>query len=275
MNKQFAPEYNRSPEGWILFPRDDTYRKTMFPPEVAAHPAKANVYMIQSCIDYVSEEGQTLLDPFGGTGTLMVAALKNRNVVLIDISPIFSELQQKGADMLDKIAPGCRQLISIFNAPLQNILPIPNFADHIITSPPYASLMKSKGTDKLTAEKGMATGEYTFSHPLNLGLYSDWMWAQMLEEAYKKFFATLKPGGTFTLITKDHFKKNQKTEVREQIPLSQNAVNTCLKIGFTLDKSEWYRWKAPGSVFTSIYRARGWETVDWEDVIVLRKPSTC
>ena len=265
--KQFAPEYPRNEQDWVLFPPDSNYRKEMFPEEVNQHQAKANVFLIQSCIEYVSELGQLLLDPFGGTGTLMVGALINRDIMLIEISPEYHKLQQLALDKLEEIAPGVRDHVTLTNIALQLVLPIPNLVDHIIFSPPYSSIMKSKGTDKLTLEKtDYKMAEYTFSSPLNLGLMNDWLWAQSMESVYDKCYKTLKPGGSMTIIVKDHMEK------RQRVGLSQSAVNACKRVGFTSDPVEWFKWLAPGSVYTHIYRARGWEVVDDEDVVVLRKP---
>lgn len=267
MSRDFAPEYGRDQHGWVLFPSDASYRKEMFPVEANQHQAKANVFLIQSCVEYVSEPGQLLLDPFGGTGTLMVAALINRDVMLIEISEVFHNIQQRALERLEEIAPGVSEHISLINSPLQRVLPMPNTADHIIFSPPYAAIMKSKGTDKLTLEKtDYKMAEYTFTSPLNLGMMSDWLWAQEMQTVYKKCFDTLKPGGSMTVIVKDHMEK------RQRVPLSQAAVDKCIEVGFTLNPDEWFKWLAPGSVYTHIYRARGWEVVDDEDIIVLRKP---
>src|SRR4030042_1331101 len=101
--KEFAPEYQRNENGWILFPSDAVYRKEMFPKEVNEHQAKANVFLIQSCIEYVSKPGDYLLDPFGGTGTLMVGALIQRDVMLIEISPEYHKLQQLALARLEEI----------------------------------------------------------------------------------------------------------------------------------------------------------------------------
>ncbi len=265
--KQFAPEYERDEHGWVLFPSDANYRKEMFPVEVNQHQAKANVFLIQACVEYVSKPGDFLIDPFGGTGTLMVAALANRDVLLIEISPEYYKLQQTALARLEEIATGVSEHVQLLNKPNQLVLPMPSIADHIIFSPPYAAIMKSKGTDKLTTEKtDYKMAEYTFTSPLNLGLMSDWMWAQKMEEVYSKCFKTLKPGGSMTIIVKDHMEK------RQRVGLTQAAVNTCKNVGFTQDKAEWFKWLAPGSVYTHIYRARGWEVVDDEDIVVLRKP---
>ena len=267
--KEFALEYNRNEEGWILFPSDTEYRKEMFPKEVNEHQAKANVFLIQAIVEYVSEPLQMLLDPFGGTGTLMIATLMSRDVTLIDISPRYTELQRTALAKIEEIAPGSSDHVSIINSPLQTILPIPEWADHIIFSPPYASIMKSKGTDKLTLEKtDYKMAEYTFTSPLNIGLMNDFMWAQNMEKVYHKCYETLKPGGTMTIIVKDHMEK------RKRVPLSQAAVDACKRVGFSQDPAEWFKWLAPGSVYTHIYRARGWEVVDDEDIIVFRKETS-
>jgi DNA modification methylase len=127
--------------------------------------------------------------------------------------------------------------------------------------------MKSKGTDKLTTEKtSYKMAEYTFTSPLNMGMMNDFMWSQGMELVYKKCYETLKPGGSMTVIVKDHMKD------RQRVGLSQSAVNACKNVGFTSDPAEWFKWLAPGSVYTHIYRARGWEVVDDEDIIVMRKP---
>jgi len=272
MKKEFAPEYSRTDEGWIRFPSDADYRKVMFPDEVNKHAAKANVYLIQACIEYVSQLGQMLLDPMSGTGTLMVGALIGRTVFNIEISDKFIALQQEAIKKLEEIAPGISNNISLICAPCQTILPIPDFADHIIFSPPYAGIMKSKGKDKLTLEKtDYDMAEYTYTHPLNIGLMNDFLWSQQMEGVYRKCFATLKPGGTMTIVVKDHYEK-QKDGVRKRIQLSQAAVDASVRVGFVQNPDEWFKWLAPGSVYTHIYRARGWEVVSDEDIVVLRKP---
>ena len=82
MSKDFAPEFPRTDEGWIKFPRDIEARKGLFfPEEVMSHPAKMNFHLEQSIIEYVAKEGDVLLDPFGGTGTLMIAALQGMSIV--------------------------------------------------------------------------------------------------------------------------------------------------------------------------------------------------
>lgn len=267
--KQFAPEYSRTDEGWVRFPPDSDYRKRMFPPEVSDHQAKANVYLIQSIIEYVSEPDQILLDPMAGTGTLMVGALIGRTVICVEISSYFLDIQQKALKMFEEIAPGVKDHIMLVNLPCQQYLPIPGLADHIIFSPPYASIMrKTRNLDKMSADVlGARAWEYS-DNPLNLGLMNDFIWAQEMEKVYAKCYETLKPNGTLTVIVKDHYEK-QKSGERKRIPLSQAARDACSRVGFT-DHS-WFKWLAPGSAFTAIYRAKGWDTVSDEDIIIMQK----
>ena len=269
MSKQFASEYPRTDDGWIKFPADSEYRKRMFPEEVNKHPAKANVYLIQSIIEYVSTEGQILLDIMSGTGTLMVGAMIGREIICIEISKYFHELQQQALVMMEEIAPGVSEHIQLVNLPCQQYLPIPNLTDHIIFSPPYAGIMKvGQNPGRLqSAFLGDMVHEYSMS-PLNLGLMNDFIWAQEMERIYAKCYTTIKPGGTMTLITKDHYEK-QKDGSRKRIPLSKAARDACIRVGFT--EQDWFKWAAPGSAFTSIYRSRGWEVVEDEDIIVVKK----
>ena len=129
--------------------------------------------------------------------------------------------------------------------------------------------MKTKGTDRMNIERmGGKLAEYSFSSPLNLGVMNDFIWAQEMEKVYANCYKTLKPGGTLTLIVKDHYQKQQSGE-RKRIQLSQAARDACIRAGFK-DHS-WFKWLTMGAVFTQIYRSRGWETVDDEDIIILKK----
>ena len=266
--KQFAPNYPRNEYGWVKFPSDISYRKELFPEGVNLHQAKANVYLVQAIAEYVSEPGQTLLDPFGGTGTLMVAAIDYRNVTLIEISDKFHRLQLEAVDKLAELYSGIEEHISLIHAPLQKILPIPNFAHHIIFSPPYADILKgtNKSRSQLTKDRqSYDIDEYTHTSPLNLGLMSEFLWKHEMSKVYKKCYDTLNPGGSMTIIIKDHI------EAGNRVAMTQMAVDMCMIVGFSQDPKEWFKWAAPGSLYTKIYRSRGMETVDDEDIVVMRK----
>ena len=264
MEKQFAPEYERNEQGWIKFPPDSSYRKRIFPEEVNKHPAKANVYLVQSIIEYVSEPGQVLIDVMAGTGTLIVGALVGREVICIEISEKFHEVQQGAVKWLEQIAPGISDHVMLINLPCQHYLPIPNLADHIIFSPQYAGIMKTKGTDKWNVDTGYDFAEYSKS-PLNLGTMSDFVWGRVMEKIYKKCYDTIKPGGTMVLIVKDHISKG------ERVMLVDKAVIASVNAGFSYCPNEQFKWAAPGMPYTAARRSKGIEVVDDESIVVLRK----
>ncbi len=261
---RFAPEYDRNENGWIIFPPDSQYRKRIFPEEVNQHPAKANVYLVQAIIEYVSDEDDTLLDIMSGTGTLLVGALIGRKVICVEISEKFHKMQLASVAMMEKIAPGISGLVTIINMPCQTFLPVPNLANHIIFSPQYAGIMKTKGTDSWNVDTGYDFAEYSKS-PLNLGTMSEFIWAEEMERVYKKCYETLTSPGSMTLIVKDHMRQG------DRVQLTQKAIESSLRVGFTYNPAEHWKWAAPGMPYTAARKAKGIEVVEDESVIVLRK----
>jgi len=265
LDKLFAPEYEVDEQGWIRFPPDSDYRKRMFPPEVNSHPAKANVYLVQAIIEYVSEPDDILMDIMAGTGTLMVGALIGRQIICVEISEKFNQIMVGALEHLEKIAPGISGSISLVNLPCQTYLPIPNLADHIIFSPQYAGIMLKKSvTDQWNKDIGYDFVEYS-TNPLNLGTMSEFLWTHEMEKVYAKCYETIKPGGSMTLIVKDHIDAGKRVE------LTKMAIDASVRVGFSYDPDEHWKWAAPGMPYTAARRARGEATVDDESIIVLRK----
>jgi len=263
MGKEFAKEYQRNKQGWVLFPPDTEYRKQLFPPKVNKHPAKANVFLVQSIIDYVSEPEQTIMDIMAGSGTILIGALLGRRIVAIDISKKYvEELILPALEFMESYHTGISDFITTINQPCQNVLPLPGI-DHIIFSPPYAQIMKTKGKDSFTIDTlGDEAAEY-HQGALNVGAVNEFLFAHLMEAVYQKCYNSLKPSGTLTVIIKDHMKD------RQRVSLSGTVTTACIPIGFELQ--DWFKWRAPGSSYTNVYRSRGWEVVDDEDIIILRR----
>src|SRR4030042_2586435 len=180
----FATEYNREQEtGWILFPRDAQFRKQLFfPDEVARHPAKMNLHLQQACIEYVAKEGEVILDPFGGTGSLMIAAIQGIRVILIEIEDGYHKLEQQAKDELERQIPEAANLITLIHGDNRMVMPI--LCNHIITSPPYSSMMTTgkSGTKRMKdnpddefAKMDKQMQEYTNS-PRNIGKLNNFLY---------------------------------------------------------------------------------------------------
>jgi len=205
------------------------------------------------------------MDVMAGTGTLMVGALMDRQVICVEISEKFHQIMLGALEHLEKIAPGISGMISLVNLPCQTYLPIPNLVDHIIFSPQYAGIMYKKSvTDQWNIDIGYDFVEYG-KDPLNLGSMSEFLWTHEMEKVYNKCYQTLKPNGTMTLILKDHMEQG------ERIQLTQKAIDASIRVGFSYDPTEHFKWAAPGMPYTAARRARGVEVVDDEDIVVLRR----
>lgn len=265
MSREFAGEYSRDDRDLIRFPRDSQYRKELFPLlKLDEHPAKANIYLVQAIVEYVSEPGQTVMDIMSGTGSIMVAALIGRRVVCLEIEHEYIKIIQQGADSLEAIAPGIGEMITIIEGDALKLLPLP-IADHIVFSPPYANIMKKTGKlDKLSSET-LGEGMLKYSKSSNnIGNLNEFMYSQVMERIYKKTLESLPPGGTISIIIKDHIEKG------ERMYLGERANRDCVRAGY--EEVDHFRWLPPGTVYTSMMRARGDLVVDEEDIFILRKP---
>ena len=64
--------------------------------ERTGYPTQKPILLLERIIDIASEEGDTILDPFCGSGTSLVAGkIKNRNVIGIDISEDAAQLSRQ------------------------------------------------------------------------------------------------------------------------------------------------------------------------------------
>ena len=269
MAKLFAPEHSRNSNGWILFPTDVKDRKSLFfPDEVMKHPAKMNFHLQQAIIEYIASEGNILLDPFGGTGTLMIAALQGYRIILIEIEYGYHRLELQAKEELDKQVPGAGNLVTLLHGDNRLLLPIP--CNHIITSPPYAQAMniskvrkkREDAPDDWLVQQDQRMMEYSKS-PRNLSKLNQFLYNQEMRKIYTLCYRSLPVGGTLTTIVKDRIKDG------ERVYLSKWANKVCEAAGFQLEL--WEKWKAPGHGFTRDRASKGEEVVDDEDILIYRR----
>src|ERR1035437_3432889 len=104
--KIFTEDRERNEQGWLLYPRDKTLRASLYEGElldrIMTHPAKQMMYATQDIVEFVSEPGETILDPFGGVGTALIAATMGRNVVLVEIEDYYFAIIQESIKALMK-----------------------------------------------------------------------------------------------------------------------------------------------------------------------------
>lgn len=267
--KVFAPNYQRDESGFIHFPRDVELRRELFCPEAMAHPAKANLYLLQAIIDHVSEPGDKLLDPMSGTGSLMMATLpveSARSVWLIEDAPVFHYQQTLSKEKF--VAMGVPEsAIMLLHGPCQEYLPLTSFFDHVIFSPPYANVMVPPGGKDYKggfAEERQGYEDYKGASDKNLGRMSTFFYNQEAAKVYRLLLESLKQGGTMTVVVQDKIKGGKREG------LSDWVMRTCIRAGFEL--LYWEKRYSHGSGMKNLLRSKGVTVVEDEDIIGFRKP---
>jgi len=264
MDKEFAPGLPRNNKGWIILPDDVQWRKELFPPGVMKHLAKLQMYLEQAIYQYVSVPGDILLDPMGGTGTLMMAALEGRTVITLDIEAGYHQLQKEVYKYLQDRNPGMAPCIQL-QGNCKLIMPID--CNHIILSPPYGVAFKpSKKLTGIVADK-YRVGEEEFVRYAqttgNVGMHNTFLYNRDMEKVYKLCYQSLRPGGTMSVVIKDSIIGGERYYYSKWI----NRV--CHQIGF--EDYAWFKTEQLGGPWQDIRRSRSEETVDDEDTIIFRK----
>jgi DNA modification methylase len=266
MPRFFAPDYPRTEDGeLVVFPKADTVlRRQLFPSQnIPAHVVKANMYMVKALIEFVSEPGETVCDPFAGTGTILVGATIGRKIICLELEQPFVDMIESAINDLRSTVPNIDELSFVMQGDLRSILPISDFANHFIFSPPYANVLAKKSIDKTTADLGYSDAILYGADPNNIANLPVFMYHQVMEKVYKKIYDSLTVGGTMTIIIKDKMEAGVRNE------LGKRACRDCERLGFKL--MEWNRWKAMGGAFAAVNRQHGLETVNEEELITLIK----
>ncbi len=260
--KEFAPNWARTEEGWVKFDRDVILRRELFPDGVFEHPAKSNLHMLKAIVEYVSEPGETILDPFAGTGSILVATSLKRNVIMIDIEEPFVKLVKEG---IEKFALNDSCNAMLLQGDCRRILPVP--CDHAIFSPPYSNTLTSTGfthENKLTSRSGSNKSMQVYAnHPLNLGQLTAFAYTQNMRRVYRLLFESIRAGGTMTVLMKDQ----RGAEGRRF--LSDGTIRVCLDMGFKL--RDWFKWETHGTGQRSMMEAKGATVIKDEDILILRR----
>lgn len=271
-NKEFAPQYDRNDEGWILFPRDSATspRSLLFPPEVMNHPAKYNFALIESIIEYTTNDGDTVMDIMAGTGSIMLAAARGRKVVCVELEELYQTMLYESLNYMKEYIPDIGNRVTILCGDCRDFLPIP--VNHIIFSPPYAQILTTRKGPTRDSTKALAgikkdgggawTPDYT-ANPRNLGRLNKFLYNQAMERIYKLCYDSIIPPGTMTVVIKDYMKQGRR------VFLSSWVIKVCKELGF--ENVDWFKWNAPGTGFLKLWRSRGYSTVGDEDILVFRR----
>lgn len=184
--------------------------------EEILHPAKFPEELVEMFIKEFSREGDNILDPMAGTGSVQVAALKlKRNAYGCELSEYFKDIAIKRCN--DVIEPKQTMLNLFDNNQLNTsqfkilnkdarLISKDDFPkiDYLITSPPYWDMLNMKGAE-YQAKRKMVGLRTNYSEDKNdLGNINDYK--GFLDELTKIYFDLgniIKHGSYITIIVKN------------------------------------------------------------------------
>lgn len=261
---KFAEDYPRekaedSDHELILFPRDIEYRKGLFPQGVFDHPAKNNIYLTMELVRYLTNPGDSILDPFAGTGTLMLACLEDRDTMLIELEGHYANLIRVAWSEIS-LKPECKGKLSLRIGDCRQVLMDMkvNFESAIFSPPFSTSITRAKALPSVAEQiKGFTQS------PLNMANLNIFLFEQAMATVFERVARRIVPGGTMGIISRDIIRGPGR------VHLSEGIIRRSGKVGFKL--SEWHKWKPPGSSQRAIQESRGARVVKDEDILIFRK----
>jgi hypothetical protein len=278
----------------LTFPIDRGLRQRYFTKSSFAHPAKLDLHTLLWLCERYTSPGETIADPMAGVGSLSYLALLQRNVILREIEPKWLKMAHENAAQIIEAAGLFAGAINIGQADAREAWDFQ--ADHLIFSPPYGceasrNRFRRQGIlshkHRLLAERPEklgkrwrillereqtqpgAAGSIQFhygDHPAQIGHLRNARYWEAMEKIYGHALAALRPGGTMSLIIKDHIKAGQRVRVADE------TVKCCEGIGFFLvDRHE--RTLPALSLWQRRRKEQGLPVVDFEDILVFGVPS--
>lgn len=223
-----------------------------------SHPARFIPQVPEKFIKLFSHKGETVLDPFCGSGTTNVVALQlGRSSIGIDVN-------QRSVQMTyERLMQAIQSLFTsdqshthhrILQGSCLDVLPhIPdNSVDLIVTSPPYFDVVN-----------------YEDDHPEQWGNIHDYgEFLRRMEAAFAEMKRVLKPSGWMVVVTQDVFKSYAKS------PIHADYIFICRdKLGFEVWSTQVYILNySTGGRLVYGYPTGYYPKNDHEFIVIFRKP---
>ncbi len=172
------------------------------------HPAKYPESMIRGFIEFFTRRGETVFDPFLGTGSTLVAAQEaGRNGIGIELQEKYAQIARERVGRLGRQQtlsgrPTAQQVITGDAAAMEQFhLPT---VDFIITSPPYGPMLNKRGlAQQKRASRKLDTRYSDDTSDLgNIGDYGAFVGA--LAAVFRKAVSILRPGRHLVIIVQNY-----------------------------------------------------------------------
>lgn len=193
------------------------------------HPAPFMVGDVKKLISMFTKKGMTVLDPFVGSGTTLIAAgILERKGVGIDLNPEYKLLYEERIENL-----GIENQNTYIVGDSLSVLDSIEMVDYIVTSPPYHNILRnnSKGTRNNTGKNYRMSArdgvEYYSEFENDLGnfeQYEDFL--EALKQIMKKAYSHLNNKKYASIIISD-FTVNKK-----EVCVQGDIVRIMSEIGF-------------------------------------------
>ena len=249
--------------------------RSLFPRGAVAHPAKANVHLVERLIELLTAPGDLVLDPFAGTfSTCVVAVLKRREAVGVEINP---EYCSWGVEAARRASAQAGRGFGIIqgDAALVGDLLRGSSADSVATSPPYvlSSLHAGDPSKRLgrvlragadpreffggLARNAMRESSHRYDY------YSLGRWIALMRAVLSGLCHTLRSGSLAAFIVRNRLRRGSLLE------LDSLLASLAREAGFSVEAL--YVAPAPRSLWANLLSRRGIELPREDRVVVLRR----
>jgi len=243
-------------------------RENIYSKESMTHPAKMYTPLTQELIQNYSKEGDTILDPMCGIGTVNIESSRlGRNSIGVDYEKRFVNESKKNAELLEKSGQKIGE-VKIMHGDARKLSNIKK-VDTIVTSPPFADVQpfhdkKFKIKGRMVGKGG--SGQNYSSKADNIGNLNQKSYLTEMQKVYASCYSVLKPNGTMVIHMKNPI-KNQKI-----VPLDKLTIKNAESVGFKL-KERKKRHLDNVSFWTRNYRKKypQAEKIEHEDILVFKK----
>lgn len=199
INHMTGKEWTKFTCSWFIFNAlaSDLKEERAVTKDTQAHPATFSPTMVSEFIRFFTKEGDTVLDPFGGIGSTLVACKRTGRI------GYGIELNKKYFDIMALRVPEFSD--NLFNTDCRNVdklnLPPINYS---ISSPPYWDVL-NRSTDGFKSEREERGLDVHYSESLaDLGNIDDYeVFLKEVCSVYLKLYDFLADGAYITIIVKN------------------------------------------------------------------------
>ena len=264
---------------WLNFPRDNL-RYKWFSRRSNEHGAKLECRTLLWLMEHYTSPGDTVLDPMSGVGTSMLMACYGRDVINVEISPQFIEIQKENRKVVQEKVNEFTGSVALLEGDCRLHLPLGVPIDAVIFSPPYGDVMKGKASSGKAGDwadrKNIVMGyDEQAGNVGNISIYPAYL--EAMKVVYWLCFQSMKPGAPLVTVCKDYVKSGRRQFV------GMDNIRLLLSLGFRLENI--HRRYTDAKIFQILAARRreekaelSGEAIDLdlkivhEDLIVMRKP---